>query len=245
MTRALGRLLVVETRLFLRDRTAVLLTLALPTLVLCALGTVPALRRPEELLGDRSLVAHLAPSLLAMSVATTGLTTLPNTLVGYREAGVPRRLATTPVPAAALLAAQLLVNLAVLASSALLLITVGRLAFGVPLPGNLPWFAVALVLGSSATYALGLLVAAVARSVRMSHALTIPALLLTVLLGSGHVPRFLLPDALVRIVDHTPPGVRALLDSWSGAVPQPGQLVVMVAVTVGAGTVAAGLFRWK
>ena len=37
-------------------------------------------------------------------------------------------------------------------------------------------------------------------------------------LGGVYLPRWLLPEVLVRIGDFTPPGVQALLDAWSGDV---------------------------
>jgi ABC-2 type transport system permease protein len=59
------------------------------------------------------------------------------------------------------------------------------------------------------------------------------------------LPRTLLPDLLVTIGTYTPPGVQALQDAWTGAGPQPLQLVIMAAVAGVAGLVAARIFRWE
>lgn len=72
-----------------------------------------------------------------------------------------------------------------------------------------------------------------------------PLFLLTMFLGGVYLPRFLLPDFLVRVGDYTPPGVQALLDAWTGTAPQPLHLVTMAVVALVAGTVAARLFRWE
>ncbi|MBO4207791.1 ABC transporter permease [Micromonospora echinofusca] len=240
-----GRILLVETRLQLRDVPMLLFSVALPTVILVLLGAVPALRRPDPLFEGHSLVAYLAPSLLVISLAMVGLNALPNVLAGYRERGVLRRLSTTPAAPVSLLAAQLVVNLAVAVLGAVLLIGVGRLFFGIPLPRAPFGFAVAYLLGTGALFALGLLVAAVARSTRAAAGLATALNMSTMFLGGVYLPRFLLPDALVRVGDVTPPGVRPLLDAWSGTPPQPAHLAIMAAVTVLAGTLAAKLFRWE
>jgi ABC-2 type transport system permease protein len=170
---------------------------------------------------------------------------MPQALAGYRERGVLRRLATTPVSPVALLAAQLVLNLVAMLVSAALLVAVGTLAFDVPLPLHPVGFAVTFVLGAGSLLALGLLVAAVARSARAAGGLATVVFMLTMFFGGVYLPRFLLPDFLNRIGAYTPPGVQALLDSWTGSSPQPVQLAIMAAVALVAGTAAARLFRWE
>jgi ABC-2 type transport system permease protein len=69
--------------------------------------------------------------------------------------------------------------------------------------------------------------------------------LLAMFFGGVYLPRFLLPDLLVRIGAYTPPGVQAIQDAWIGAGPNPLQLGVMAGTAVVAGTVAAKMFRWE
>ena len=78
----------------------------------------------------------------------------------YRERGVLRRLSTTPASPAALLVAQLVINAVVAFAAVVLLIVVGNVAFGIPLPKEPLGFLVAFALGMSSLFALGLLVAA-------------------------------------------------------------------------------------
>ncbi|MEV6374652.1 ABC transporter permease [Micromonospora musae] len=243
--RGFGQLLRIETRLYLRDIATVVTTVGLPTLVLVVLGLIPALRRPDPTFDGQTFISYFAPSLLVVTLAVAGLNVLPTMLATYRERGVLRRLATTPASPAALLAAQLVITLAAILASAVLLVVVGRLAFGVPLPRHPLGFTVAFVLGTAALLALGLLVAAVARTAKVAQALMAPLFLLIMFFGGVYLPRFLLPDFLVRVGDYTPPGVQALLDSWTGTPPRPLHLVIMAAVAVLAGAGAAKLFRWE
>ncbi|MEU4397921.1 ABC transporter permease [Micromonospora orduensis] len=242
---AFGQILKIETKLFLREPGSPLTTIALPLALLVVFGLIPALREPDPLFGDRTFIEYFVPSLLVITLAMAAVNILPTVLATYRERGVLRRLATTPASPAALLVAQLVISLATILISAVLLIVVGRLAFDVPLPQHPLGFALALVLGTAALLALGLLVAAVARTTRAAQALAVPVFMLTMFFGGVYLPRFLLPDFLVRVGDYTPPGVQALFDAWTGDSPQPLHLAIMAAITVLAGSVAAKLFRWE
>jgi ABC-2 type transport system permease protein len=170
---------------------------------------------------------------------------LPIRLATYREKGVLRRLATTPVQPGTLLAAQLVIYVAVAVTAMCLLVVVGQLAFAVPLPQHLFGFLAAFFLGMSSLFALGLLVAAVAPTARASAALALPMYFLAMFLGGVYVPRMFLPDFLIRIGEYTPPGVQALLDAWTGTSPQPLQLAILATITVVASIEAARLFRWE
>ncbi|NYH43644.1 ABC-2 type transport system permease protein [Micromonospora jinlongensis] len=242
---AFRQILRIEARLYLRDLPTLLTIVGLPTMILVVLGLIPSLREPDPNFDGQNFVNYFAPSLLVVTLAMVGVNTLPMALATYRERGVLRRLATTPAHPAALLAAQMVVALAAILASALLLIIVGRLAFGVPLPRHPLGFILAFVLGTAALLALGLLVAAVARTTKAAQALAVPLFLLTMFFGGVYLPRFLLPDAVARIGDYTPPGVQALLDAWTGASPQPSHLAIMAVIAVAAGAGAAKLFRWE
>jgi len=125
------------------------------------------------------------------------------------------------------------------------LIIVGNVVLEIPFPLDPIGFAVAFLVGMSALFSLGLLVAAISPTTGIATALFIPLFALVMFLGGVYLPRMLLPEFLIRIGDFTPPGVQALLDAWSGTSPQLAQLAVMGLITVLAGAVAARRFRWE
>ena len=127
----------------------------------------------------------------------------------------------------------------------MLLVVVGNVAFGIPLPKDPLGFLAAFALGMSSLFALGLLVAAIAPTTGAATAMFLPLFVAVMFLGGVYLPRWLLPEFLVRIGDFTPPGVQSLLDAWSGTTPQVLPLVVMAAITVVAGWLAARAFRWE
>ena len=242
---AFGQILKIETKLYLRDIPTLVLTIGLPTLILVVLGLIPALRQPDPNFDGRSFVTYFTPSLLVLTLAMVGVNTLPTALATYRERGILRRLATTPASPAALLAAQLVLALGAILTSAVLLALVARLAFGSPLPQRPLGFAAALVLGTAALLALGLILAAVARTAKSAQALAVPLFMVIMFFGGVYLPRFLLPDFLAEIGAYTPPGVQALLDAWTGTAPQPLHLGIMAVIAVAASAGAAKLFRWE
>jgi ABC-2 type transport system permease protein len=183
--------------------------------------------------------------MVVMTLAILGVNTLPGRLVKYREKGVLRRLSTTPASPRSLLIAQLVVNMGVAVIALVVLIVVGNVMFQIPFPKDPIGFAVAFLLGMSALFALGLLVAAVAPTAGIASALFFPLFALVMFLGGVYLPRMLLPDFLIRIGDYTPPGIQALLDAWSGTPPQLAQLAAMVLITILAGAAAAKRFRWE
>ena len=242
----LSKLVQVEAKLFFRDPAAWIFSILLPVGLLVGLGAVPALREPSEEFGGARFIDIFAPSLVVITLAVLGVNMLPIRLATYREKGVLRRLSTTPASPAMLLVAQLVVNALLAIVAVGLLVVVGKLAFDVPLPQHPVGFAAAFLLGLSSLFALGLLVASVAPTSRIGTAAAMPVFFVVMFFGGVYLPRFLLPDIVVRIGDYTPPGVQALLDTWSGeSGAQPLHLLTMAAITVIAGAVAAKLFKWE
>jgi len=241
----LAKITAMEAKLLFREPGTWIVGLLLPSIILVAIGVIFAPHRPAPELGGRRFIDLFVPSMVVISLATLGISTMPARLVKYRELGVLRRLSTTPVDPSALLVAQLLINVAVAVGGLVMLIVVGSVAFQIPLPQDPFGFAVAFLLGMSSLFALGLLVAAVAPTTGAANAMVWPIFIAVMFLGGVYLPRWLLPELLVRIGDVTPPGVQSMLDAWSGTAPQLLPLAIMAAITLVAGTAAARLFRWE
>jgi ABC-2 type transport system permease protein len=242
---SLLKLVQTEARLFVRDPTTFAVGLLLPTVVLIGLGAVPILREPSEDMGGVRFIDYFAPSVIVMSVGVIGLTNLPSVLAGYRERGILRRMRTTPVHPAKLLGAQLIVNVAASLASVLLVLVAGRIAYNVPLPQNPLGFTIAFVLGITAVFAIGMLVAAVAPTARAASGISTVLFMSVMFFGGVYLPRFMLPEAVARVGDYVPPGVQTLLDTWSGEAPDAVQLLVMAAVAAVAGAASARIFKWE
>src|SRR5437763_3040381 len=165
------RLAFVETRLFLREKAAAVAVFGLPVALVIGFGLIPGFSDPQKSLSGQIGTEYIAALGVAIVLATLGLNGVPMVIGQYRERGILRRLAVTPVRPLTLLAAKLAVWAASAVLSVAFVITVARLAFHVPLPGEPGWFILALVLGIAALFALGMLVAAAAPTARSAAGL--------------------------------------------------------------------------
>jgi len=107
-------------------------------------------------LGNIKLIQYYEPAFVAYGIMAACFTMLAISLVNRREAGLLKRLRLSPLPAWALLAAIFLSTLIVAVLQVILVLAVGRVAFGVQLPGNVGPLAVTLVIGVLCFTALGM-----------------------------------------------------------------------------------------
>jgi ABC-2 type transport system permease protein len=146
-----------------------------------------------------------------------------------------------------MLGAQLLMCTALSVATTAVVLIVGRIAFDVALPQQVAGYLLAYVLGAVAMLAIGLLIAALAPSGKGAGAIG-TILFFPVLFCAGlYLPRAAMPDLLRRISDLTPlgAGVQSLGDAANGAWPQLLHVAVMLAWAIGAGALAARVFRWE
>jgi ABC-2 type transport system permease protein len=245
--RALRALIRVEVRLSLREPAGMVWGLGLPVVLLIVFGSIPAFTQPSRDLGGLTPLDVYLPILFAMVLAMLGLIALPGPLAYYREQGVLRRMAATPVSPALVLAAQLAVNLAIALTSLALMLVIGAAAYGLHLPRQGFGFVLALLLAAAGLFSMGLWVAAVARTGKAAQA--IGALLFFPLefMAGLWIPRPLMPAALRDISDFTPLGaaVAALQNSMGGTFPSAQSLLVLAGYAGAFGYAAVRMFSWE
>ncbi|MFF0382199.1 ABC transporter permease [Streptomyces sp. NPDC004286] len=236
-----------EFRLFGREPLAVFWTLLFPALLLAILGSIPSFRHADPDLGGLRPVDAYVPIAVLVALILSGVQALPQTLTGYRERGILRRVSLTPVRPAALLSAQMVVLGTVAAGSALLALLVGRLAFGVRLPGQPVGYLLALLLATATALALGSVVSALSRTTKTAGAIGSAVLFPMMFCAGVWLPVRAMPHALARTVGLTPFGAaaRALDDAAAGHWPAWGHLGVLAAWTVLLTAAAARWFRWE
>ncbi|MDC0772706.1 ABC transporter permease [Streptomyces sp. HD] len=236
-----------EVRLLRREPGALFWILGFPTLLLVILGSIPSFREAEADLGGLRTIDVYVPVAVLLGLIVGGIQAMPQTLTGYRERGILRRMSTTPVRPAALLCAQVLVFGGAALASALLALTVGRLAFDVRLPKQLFGYALALVMAVLVALALGSVVSALSRTTKIAGAIGSAVFFPSMFCAGVWAPVQTMPDVLARIVGYTPFGAAAEAlnraaaghwPSWSHL----GVLAVWILLLTGA---ASRWFRWE
>jgi ABC-2 type transport system permease protein len=241
------KLTVSELRLFLREPMLAFFGLLFPTLLVIILGSIPAFRESSPDLGGGRVIDLYVGISIALVLAMLALQATPAVLATYREKGILRRLATTPVGPGRMLAAQLAMSMVVAVISAGLVLAVGRIVFGVALPDQFGSFVVAFLLSAAAVFAIGLFIAAVAPTGKSANSIGTLLFFPSMFFAGLWTPREVMPKLIQRIGDFTPLGAgeRALHDAAGGHWINLLSLTVLVAYMVVFGVVAAKAFRWE
>ncbi|WP_198655237.1 ABC transporter permease [Streptomyces geranii] len=236
-----------EVRLFRREPGALFWILLFPALLLAILGSIPAFRHADPDLGGLRTIDVYVPVAVLLGLIVGGLQSMPQTLTGYRERGILRRMSATPVRPAALLSAQMLVYGGAALASGLLALAVGRLAFGVRLPRQPLGYLLALVLAVLVALALGAVISALSRTTKIAGAIGSAVFFPSMFCAGVWAPVQTMPDLLARIVGWTPFGAaaEALNRAAAGDWPGWGHLGVVTAWTVLLTAAAARWFRWE
>lgn len=242
------KILAVEAKLHLRDWPSMAFTIGLPLILLLVIGSIPDLSKADpQLGGERFIDTQLPSQMVLLALMTLAFSVLPAVLTTYRQQGVLRRMSTTPVHPSRLLAAQLVINLAVGAVSAVVLIVMGHLVLGSRLPGQIFGFVLVFLLGTAALLALGLVVASIAPNGKVAPAIGSIIMFPLLFVAGMWIPRDIMPAALKTISDYSVAGpfAQALRDTWAGHAPQVSSVVVMVVGLLVFGGLAVKLFRWE
>jgi ABC-2 type transport system permease protein len=236
-----------ELRLALREPMFTFFVLMFPTLLVIILGSIPSFREPSEALGGLRVIDVYVGIAILLSLAMLAVQVLPAALATYRERGILRRFATTPVPPVKVLGAHLAMNLICAVGSTAIVLTVGRLVFDVPLAENLAAFVVAFLLCAAGVAAVGLFIAAVVPNGQVGNAAGTLLFFPMMFFAGLWTPREVMPGVLQRISDFTPLGAgeRAVFEAMTGHWPNLLSVTVLVAYLVVFGALAARLFRWE
>jgi ABC-2 type transport system permease protein len=128
-----------------------------------------------------------------------------------------------------------------------LAVAAGAIVFDIPLPESPVAFVLVYLLGAASMLAIGLLIGAVAPTVSSGQAIGMAVYFPMLFFAGVYFPRQAMPEGLKTVSDLTPAGaaVQALTDTWSGVAPSTSNLIVMAAYAIGAGVLAALVFRWE
>jgi ABC-2 type transport system permease protein len=243
--RMFGRLMTTELRLFLREPAGLFWGLGFPVVLLVVLGLASS-SKPDPQLGGLPFIVVYTPTVMILSLATLSLSALPITLTNYRQSGYLRRLATTPVGAPRLLAAQLVMVFTVIATMIVLIAVVAKLGFSVPLPRELGGFVLAIVLGAAAMLGLGTIVSALAPTQRVAGITGSMLFFPSMFFAGLWVPLAEMGSTLRTISEYSPLGaaVASVQQSLQGQFPSASHLAVLAGWALVLSVAGGRFFRW-
>src|SRR5262245_10028366 len=236
----------LETRALLRNGEQLLLTLIIPVLLLTAFSLEPLVKVGES---QGSRVNFLVPGVIALAVLSTAFTSQAIATGFERRYGVLKRLGSTPLPRAGLIAAKTLTVIVIELGQVAVIIGVGLALGWQPHggPAAAIWVAALVLAGTAAFSGLALLLAG---TLRAEATLAAANLIYLVLLGVGGVifpltkfpagartPLTLLPSGALS------DGLRSVLQHGAGAPLR--DLAVLTVWAAAAITLAARTFRWE
>jgi ABC-2 type transport system permease protein len=243
-----------EFRLFRREPFSVVFVLAFPLMMMALLAAVfgnhqsDAAKTQNGMLIWRGVTpaTYYAAASVAVIVAALGLMTLPIALAGYRERGILRRFQASSVPASILVSAELTVALVTFVAGTLVMAIVARLAFHTMLPQDVLGVLVALLAGTAAFGAIGLLLARVIRTSRSAQGIGLMLFFALWLISGTAPPRAVLPAGLRDLSAFFPLThlVTAVQNPWFGFGWSGTDLALLAAYAAGAGLLALRHFRW-
>lgn len=242
---AFGKLLTAEARYQWRVPVGLIFGIGVPVMLVIIFGLIPAANTPDE--SGLTPFSWYFPSLLTLAIAMLALIFLPTHLAEYRQQGILRRMGTTPVPPAWMLAAQVAINLALAVAGLVVLVLAGTVGFGLGAPRHPGGFTLALALSIAALFAIGLWISAIARTQNAAQGIGHLLLWPMLFFAGGLFPRPFMPAVLRDIGHWTPSGaaVQALEDAMFGAFPSAQLLLVLAGWAVVFGFLAVRFFRWE
>jgi ABC-2 type transport system permease protein len=170
-------------------------------------------------------------------------------MVTWREQGILRRLGVTPLSPGSLIASQAVSYALVSLTQVVIILTMGRLIFGVDINGSYLWLAVTVALGVMAMLSIGYVIASLLKTVTSVNAVMNMVTFPMIFLGGSYFPLDP-PPAVAPLVNVIP--LTHLNDALREAVNHSGDLgdlwlpwAVLVAWIVGGFALSVRLFRWQ
>ena len=182
---------LVEQRIFWRNRSTTFFTFVLPIALLLSLAV------------SDDPVDHV-PLIVALGILSTGFQGLAIQLAMHRDQGVLKRVIASPLPASVLVAGKVLSTMIVSLLELVIIVTAGVVLFGAPFPKHPAELLVFALLGSAAFVAMAFAVASVTPTADSAPAVVNGAYL-GLILATALVHQIdSLPDFVVKIGEALP-----------------------------------------
>ncbi len=240
-----------DQKTFWREPAAVFFTVALPLIFLFLFVSIFG-NEPVRL-GDHTVkgATYYVPGIVTLALLSASTVNLAISLTTLRERGVLKRVRGTPLPPRVFMAARILTASAVAVMLVVVVTVLGRLVYGVELPGRtLPGVVLTVLVGTASLCSLGFALTAAIPSENAAPAVTNAIVLPLYFISGIFIPTDEIPDAMQTVAGFFP--VKHLFDAMlyafdpvtQGSGIRAGDLLVMAAWGLAGLLVASRTFRW-
>jgi ABC-2 type transport system permease protein len=193
---------------------------------------------------------YLFSGLVGFSILSLAIFGLSNGLPSDKKTGVLRRLEATPLTAAQLVLATMLVYVVVGLLSVALMYIVGFTVFDATMVGSWVWLLLFILLSIILLLGFGLAIGGWAKNENQASPLANIVAFPMMFLSGVFFPRFLMPDWLQEVSAYIPltpvvDGVRLIMTEAKTLVDLGPQLLLMGVWTVVIYAIAVRVFRWQ
>jgi ABC-2 type transport system permease protein len=249
MLRGLWKLMLIETKVFLREPLGAIGTILVPVLVFLVVGRAVGKRLGPSELATSGFIHVGLPVLASLLIAISSVLSLVTIISIYREGGILKRLRATPLRPQTILTAHVLVKLLLTAATLALMVLAGKRYYPVGVHVPLFGFTIALLISTWSILSIGFLIASIVPTARFAQPIGAAIMYPMIALSGLFVPVESLPP-LLRVVARLLPLTYAasLLegiwkgDAWSAHV---GDVAALVMVFVVCTALSAKVFRWE
>ncbi len=243
---AFAKLTYLDLKLFWRDPAASFFTLGLPLLLL--LFFVGG-NEPRQSLAGLGVADFMVSGYIGLILATSGFMALSQKLAFDRENGILRRMRTTPISPAKIMAAYLTAQLVITSLSATVLLVSGRFAHGLRVPGSPVTFVAVFLLSAVSIYSMGFLLASALPTARATQRATMLVYFPMIFFTGATAPLQALPDSVQPISQALPLtyAISAMQGAWAGSPLSQSlpAIAILAEVFVVAAAVSVRMFRWE
>jgi ABC-2 type transport system permease protein len=214
-------------------------------------GQAPPVTLHEQAVSVHNLrqIDWLTPGMLGMLLMWANLS-IGVVLVQWRQMGILRRLAATPVRPGILMATQMLARLVLSVAQGAILIAVAMLVFHVQVIGSWGTLLLVVILGVLTMMALGFVAGSFTKTPEATEAITFLVSFPMMFLGGSYFPTDNAPAFLAPVVKAMPlsylnDALRQIINNGAGLAAVQTDLLILVAWMVAALLLSGRAFRWS
>ncbi|MGN0293242.1 MAG: ABC transporter permease [Lachnospiraceae bacterium] len=241
------KLYSIEQKLFFRSADVFVFNLCMPVAALVLIALIAG----GKAAGDSGMtyLQSAFAALASVGICCSAFMSIPIVMVDYRDKKILKHFYCSPCSPAWILGADTLCSAVMAALSALLVWLTATAGFGYRMGGSVLLFIGVWLLTMVSMFSIGLMIAALCRTVKTMNMVTSLVYFPMLLLSGAMIPYELFPTGLQRAADIMPltQGIKLMKAASMGIWPESAcsSVILLVVITVLCGMISVKSFRWE